>query len=32
VLLIKVIVPPLDKYNRFQLANRRSIFSILYFK
>jgi hypothetical protein len=28
VLLIRVILPPLDKYNRFQLANRCSIFSI----
>jgi len=28
VLLIRVILPPLDKYNIFQLANKRSIFAI----
>jgi hypothetical protein len=28
VLLVRVIIPPLDKYNCFQLANRHSIFSI----
>jgi hypothetical protein len=27
--LIKVISPPLDKYNRFELAKQRSIFSII---
>jgi hypothetical protein len=29
VLLIRVILPPLDKYNIFQQANRSSIFSIV---
>jgi hypothetical protein len=28
VFLIRVILPPLDKYNPFQLANHCSIFSI----
>jgi hypothetical protein len=32
VLLIKVVLPPLEKYNIFQLAKRRSIFLIMPFQ
>lgn len=32
VLLIEVILPPLDKYNHFQSAKQRSIFSRMPFQ